>query len=161
MIPLAQIPHGSISQALVKVVAVRDVSRTKTDSYYQSIQAADESLEVLVTFFKKDPSDFTPLKVNDIIFFQGRFSSSPFGNKLQASVQPGEIVHVVDDLNVLLRNSFDLDIQEIKSRYEAVMKIGKVSTIGRKREFKELKDIEKNMFFDFNGLVFPIFLLNR
>lgn len=162
MLPLSHIPLDSISHALVKVLAVREVSRTKTDSYFQSIQAADESAEILITFFKKDASDFIPLQVNDIIFFQGKFSQSPFNNKLQASVQPGAIVQIVKDVEAFadsLGDTENTDITQIKTRYDAAMKAGKVSKVGRKREFKVLKDVEKNMFFDFNGLVFNYSLI--
>lgn len=155
MLALSQIPLGTTSFAIAKVVGIKDISKTKTDSYFQSIQAVDDTGEILITVFRKDPMDFTCIKLHDIILFQGKFSQSPFGNKLQVSVLADAMVQVVDNVN-MLENTLP-EINDLKERYDSIVKIGNMAKVSRKREFKALKDVERNMFFDLYGLVMLLF----
>lgn len=148
MLPLSHIPLGSIAYALVKVVSIKDISKTKTDSYFQSIHAMDDSLEILITIFNKDQNNFTKIQLNDIILIKGKFSHSPFGNKLQASVFADGMVRIVTDGTLV----DDVEIQDFKARYDAVAKVNNV-VVSRKREFQCLKDVKRNMFFDLYALV--------
>ena len=142
---LANISQGTTAYALIKVLSVKEISKSKKDSYYQSIHGLDETEEIVITFFIKDPDAFIALKEGDIIYFQGKFSS--FNNRLQASVQPDWIVQVVNEPNLFSQ------ISGFKQKYDALMTCGKSTKISSKREFMALKDIRKNKFFDLHAMV--------
>ncbi len=144
MLSLANITQGTTGYVLIKVLSVKTIAKTKTNSYYQSIHGVDDSADIVITFFIKDPDAFVVLKEGDIIYFQGKFSS--FGNRLQASVQPDSIVQVVTEPNLFSH------IDDFKQRYDALLTCGKSAKIS-KREFVALKDIKKNTFFDLHAMV--------
>ena len=153
MLSLSQIIPGSIEYSLVKVMSVKEISKSKSNAYFQSIQGADETAQVIITVFSKDQSDFIVLKQGDILYFQGKFVQSPFGNRLQASVQSDSMVQVVTDLNLFLNNHPNLDSIEFKNRFKSLERLGTVENVSRLREFKTLNNVEKNKFFDLYGLV--------